>query len=234
VVAIHDVAPEWLEELTFVLRRLDSFNARPRVLKVVPENLRFSSELMRLLRSEQAKGSEIVLHGYSHRRSGPWRGPWQRRLRAALFAPRQAEFLTLTPAEIESRLLRGCEILELAGLRANGFCAPAWIEPAGLHPILRRVGFRYDVAMTSLLDLATGRRIWMDWLGYMGAGRMQEALLGVASRINALVQPAFPAVKLFLHPQAVRESRAARHIIDVVPRLMRARSLTTYGGLLGE
>jgi uncharacterized protein len=234
VVAIHDVAPNYLDEIRFLVAALDRAAVHPRVFKVIPEHLGTSPELVQLLVREQLQGSEIVMHGFSHRTSGRLRGPWPRRWRASVFAPRDAEFLSLSPMETERRLHRGVEILQQAGLSVSGFCAPGWLGTPDLPQALERCGFRYQLAMTSLVNLSSGRRTRTDWVGYMGAGPVQEGLVGVAGVITRTVAALFPVVKVFLHPQNAIRSPACRRILDLVPVLMRGRSLATYGQLISE
>jgi predicted deacetylase len=234
VVAIHDVAPEFIDEIRFLVAALDRTGVTPRVFKVIPEHLPDSPDLVKLLIDEQQRGSEIVLHGFSHRIDGHLRGPLWRQLRAAVFAPRAAEFLSLTPAEAERRVNDGRDILWRAGLSVSGFCAPAWLATPELRPILRRAGFRYDLAMTGVADLKTNRRIRTDWIGYMGAGPLQERLVAVAGAINRTAAPLFQVLKVFLHPQQAPESAACRRILDLIPVLMPDRRVTTYGQLVTE
>lgn len=232
VVSVHDVSPETLEETRFLLSALDRMGIRPRVLKVIPQHLLDCAPLLELLRTEQEMGSEIVQHGFSHRRAGPLRGPLRRRLRAALFARDAAEFLSLSSEETASRIASGREILQRAGLSATGFCAPGWLSVTDLQRILGRAGFVYDVLMTSVVDLASNRRIWTDWIGYMGDGRGQERLVGIVDAINRVASPLFRALKVFLHPQGAPDSVACRRILEGLPGLQRGRTLVTYGQLV--
>jgi predicted deacetylase len=226
------VAPETFDGVRYLVDQLDAIQASPLVFKVIPERVATAPELIAFLRDQQDNGSEIVLHGYSHQRIGAWRGPLRRRLRAQLFSPRAAEFLSLSAADVEARLSMGRSALESAGLGVSGFCAPGWIESEDVRPALRRLGFRYDLAMTHVADLAGDRRILTDWLGFMGAGPVQERFVGIANRLNRLALPAFSVVKVFLHPQNARESSACRQILEFLPRLMENRRLTTYATLL--
>ena len=232
IVAVHDVSPETLEETRFLLGALDRMGVRPRVLKVIPEHLLDCAPLIALLRAEQEMGSEIVQHGFSHHRGGPFRGPLPRRWRAALFARDAAEFLSLSADDMTVRIADGREILQRAGLRSTGFCAPGWLAPTSLHPILQRAGFLYDVLMTGVVDLANNRRIWTGWIGYMGAGSVQERLVGIADAIIRVAAPAFGALKVFLHPQGAPQSAACRRVLEGLPSLMRGRTLVTYGQLV--
>jgi predicted deacetylase len=233
VVAIHDVTPECLDEIRFLINALDQFVARPRVFKVVPQHLPESLDLVALLREEQERGSEIVMHGFTHETSGRLRGPLPGRLRARIFAPRAAEFISLSPADMEARLRAGREIFSTAGLRIRGFCAPGWLGSPELRAALRGTGFGYEVTMTRVIDLQAGRGIATAWIGYMGAGAVQEQFVGVADGLNLLTAPLYRVLKVFLHPQHARSSSACRRILDVIPTLMRDRSLVTYGQLIG-
>jgi len=232
LIAVHDVAPAYLGEVRFLLRALDAIGAQPRVLKVIPEDLATDGELPALLLKEQAGGSEIVLHGYSHRTAGPLRGPWPLRVRARLFAPSDAEFLSLTAAETTERLRAGRERLAAANLAVTGFCAPAWLALPELPGVLRSLGFHYYVAMSTVVDLVVGRRVRTGWLGYMGSDKTQERLVGVANALTRVAAGRLPVIKVFLHPQGAVESAACRRVLAVIPQLMTGRRLVTYGQLV--
>lgn len=237
VVSVHDVAPPLLPGLRALLRELDRLQAWPRVLKVVPNlaghfPLHRSPELVDLLRAEVAAGSEVVLHGYTHRTAGDLGDGWTVRLRAAVFAPDDAEFVSVGPAEALRRLQAGLEELDRCGLRARGFCAPGWLEPRWLAELLRASGFRYHVTMGCLCDLAHGRRVWTPWFGSVGAGGLHELLVhvGGAAGVWASRTP-WGVVKAFFHPQ--RPPTWAPQLARL-RRALRHRRPVTYGALLDD
>lgn len=238
VVSIHDVAPSTIDDVRYLLGALDSIGARPRVLKVIPnaggdQDVRGHQPLRDLLTAEVAAGSEVLLHGYTHRAAGPARGAWPTRARARLFGGTAAEFVTLDDAAMVNRLSDGRRVLTECGLVPRGFCAPCWLAPAHLPALLRRCGFAYYVTMMTLLDVATGRRVLTPWLGYMGAGRAQERLIGLGARLSLAAAPRLPVVKVFLHPQGAATSAACDRVLTTLARLSRERALTTFGELLG-
>lgn len=238
VVSIHDVAASSLEEVRWLLGALDQMGIRPRVLKVVPRlderhDLRQSPELVQVLRDEAAAGSEIVLHGFTHRAAGRLRGPWAGRVRAALFAGDAAEFLSLERPAMAERLVAGREALRATGLRADGFCPPAWLAPEReLTPLLQELGFRHLIGMSTVRDLNSGRLIRLPWLGYMGSGGIQERLIGLAGRAMLRVATPVPAIKVFLHPQQARRSPACSQVLRSLAELVRRRKPVTYADLL--
>lgn len=235
VVSVHDVAPPHVDALRALLRALDALGATVRVLKVVPNfggrwPVRESGELVALLRAEVGRGSEVVVHGYTHRTAGPLRGPWSARLRARGFAPHDAEFLSVPPEEAERRLREGLEELAACGLRATGFCAPGWLEPPWLADLLRGAGFRYRVTMGAVDDLVTGRRVRTPWFGSVGAGGAHELLVHLGGLAGAwLGRTRYPVVKAFFHPQ---NPHTWQPQLKRLRRALRHRRPSTYRALL--
>jgi len=237
VVSVHDVCPARSSEIVWLLERLDALGARPRVLKVIPASpdgpLLDYPAFVDLLRAEAAAGSEIVQHGYTHRASGPPRGPLLTRTLGWLFARQAAELLSLDAEALTARLAAGQRILRAAGLEVRGFCAPGWLAPPDLLGLLRRLGFRYYIGMSALIELEPIRRRWLPWFGYIGADPIQEHLVGLGGRLFLAVGARAPAVKVFLHPQDAPASAACRTTLDCLARLLRERRPTTYASLLG-
>jgi predicted deacetylase len=233
IISVHDVSPAHCREVRRLLALLDDLGARPRVLKVVPNeagrgDLRQHPDLVELLRGEVQQGSELVLHGYRHRAPAPPRGPWTVWLRVRLFARSAAEFTALTNAEMLHRILAGRHILHAVGLDAQGFCAPGWLALPELPAVLRAAGLRYYISMGSVQDVLTGQRISTPWLGYMGADPLQEWLVGLAGHMTLELAPRLPVLKLFLHPQGAPTAPACRRTLQSLERLLQCRVPVTY------
>lgn len=236
-VAIHDVAPSTLDEVEWLLERLDALGVSPRVLKVVPAEPGAADDapLLRLLEREAASGSEIVLHGWSHRADGPARGALLDRVRARAFAGDQAEFLSLADADVAERVAAGREWLERHGLPVAGFCAPGWLATAALPRALRAAGFRYLVTLRGLRDLRRGRWLTLPPRGYMGAGAGQERLVrlggtALSAPLGALLRS--PAHRFFLHAQGASSNPACARVLTEIAGLALRHRPTTYAELL--
>ncbi|MGH2409269.1 MAG: DUF2334 domain-containing protein [Chloroflexota bacterium] len=237
VIAIHDVTPSLADDVRYLLDACDALGARPLTLKVIPNedgrnDIREHPEFARLLAREAAAGSEIVLHGYTHRVAHPIRGLEPRQLRGRLFAPTAAEFLTLDRRQTRERLLAGRRILQDAGLDPRGFCAPGWLAAPHLQRQLRDCGFQYYVSMLAVQDVVDGRRRWTPWIGYMGAGPAQERLARLGGYAWAAVARTAPVLKVFLHPQGARESADCARILQRIPSLIADRRIVSYGSLV--
>ncbi len=237
VVSVHDVAPSVIADVRWLLARLSDLGALPRVLKVIPaepgsDSLAMHPDLVELLQAEAGEGTEMVLHGWAHRASGPLRGPLTGRMRARLAAGDAAEFLALPPAAASARVAAGRAALRAIGLETTGFCAPAWLSTPELPGILAAHGFRYLVRFSGLLDLQTGSFRPVPATGYMGAGPVQERLVDVERALVMGTRRAFPVVRVFLHPAGARRSRSCRRTLEALETLLRERTPATYAQVL--
>jgi hypothetical protein len=239
VIAIHDVTPSLAADVRYLLDACDAMGARPLTLKVIPNedgrnDIREHPEFARLLARESAAGSEIVLHGYTHRAAHPIRGLGPRQVRGRLFARTAAEFLTLDCRQTRERLLAGRRILQDAGLDPRGFCAPGWLASPHLQHQLRDCGFQYYVSMLAVHDVIDGRRVWTPWIGYMGAGPVQERLARLGGDVWSTRGRTAPVLKVFLHPQEARKSVDCARILQRIPRLIATRRIVSYGSLVAR
>jgi predicted deacetylase len=236
IVSIHDVAPSTVEAIVPLLDAFDKAGVLPRVLKVIPNAqdrwpLERSPELVRVLQSEAARGSEIVLHGFTHETAGRLRGaPWTR-LRARMFAPFTGEFLSLDGAAMRERISAGRQALQECGLEANGFSAPGWLATRKLDEALLDCGFRYRIDLLSVRDLQRGRRRVTPWLGYMGAGSGQERLVQVANLVTRVTARPFPVLKVFFHPPRTSTRPVFERLLSQTAKLRAQRQPLTYSQL---
>lgn len=239
IVAVHDVAPSTLGEVRWLLSRLDELGVRPRVLKVVPAEggaeAAPESELAELVQAEAAIGSEVVLHGWTHRASRGYRGSALDRLRARLFAAEAAEFLAIDAGEMHARLVDGRQWLASVGVDAVGFCAPGWLWAPELPRVAREAGFRYLVGLGGLLDLRSGRRIGLAPIGYMGGRALAELAWRVGEVViwRPLVALRRERPRRFvLHPQGAMTSRDCGRVLREIGRAARTHRATTFSGML--
>jgi predicted deacetylase len=233
VVSVHDIAPSTLAEVRWLLAALDRIGIGTRVLKVVPaedgtRDLRTLPEFGPLLRDEVSRGSEVVLHGFSHRTAGPLRGALWDRARARLFGPDAAEFLSIDEETMRRRISEGTEILGDLGLEPRGFCAPGWLASPQLTEVLGTLGFRYDLRFGSVRDLERGRCLRIPGFGYMGAGPRQERLVGIEARLVRAAWSRAAFLRVFLHPQGAPQSRACHDVLEILTALARRRRPATY------
>ena len=244
IVTIHDVAPPFTPGVRELLGELDRRAISPRVLKVVPNYadrwpLERDADLCDLLRSEVAAGSEIVAHGWTHQTQGVLHGSLTQRWRGAWFAPRAAEFLTLSEdAAHESALSARRGLADALGVEPEAFCAPAWLINREGRQGVAAAGFRYLIEQAKVRDIQSGQAITTPWQGYMGVGGIHELLVqlgngavAASSQLTGGGLSHSPVVKVFLHPQRLQDSPALERVLDRLTELAARRELVTVNQL---
>jgi predicted deacetylase len=210
-VSIHDVCPAWGPEVQAALELCASAGARPALL-VVP-NFHGQSPLLEhqpfcdRLRTLQANGHEVYLHGFFHK-SRERRDLTERPRLSWLFAQRvvsngEAEMSDLSPDEGRVRLEDGERTLGDAGLRIDGFVPPAWSMPGWLRPMLAARGYRFTEDHLRVYDPAGGRSrasVVLNW-----ASRSPARLLSTVAwcRTARYARAAVPA-RIAIHPADMR------------------------------
>jgi uncharacterized protein len=231
-VSIHDVTPAWSDEVEAALALCAAVGARPALL-VVPNfhgraPLLDDGRFCERLRGLQAGGHEVYLHGFFHRSresaeggdpaGGGARGA-ARRL-AWLFAQRvvsggEAEMSDVSPVEGRRRLDEGDGVLRAAGLRVDGYVAPAWSMPRWLLPMLAERGCGFTEDHVRVYDPA-GRRA------------RASVVLNWASRSPARMASTIAWCRMAKHARALVPARIAIHPADMRWLLLRRE----IGGLL--
>jgi hypothetical protein len=207
-VSIHDVSPAWSAEVEAALAVCHAAGARPALL-VVPNfhgrapllgDRRFCARLREL----QAGGHEIYLHGLLHRSAERYEDASGSSRLAWLFAQRvvsggEAELSDVAPDEGRSRIEQGEHVLAQAGLRVDGYVAPAWSMPSWLLPLLAERAYRFTEDHLRIYDPAAGRSrasVVLNWASRSPARLLSTlAWCRAAKHARALV----PA-RIAIHP----------------------------------
>jgi predicted deacetylase len=225
--ALHDIAPPFERDVIAQLEALDALGIEKLVLKVVPrwhgnQPISDSPRLCAALASRAADGSQLVLHGLEHRPRGTWRGPALRQLRARLFAPGAAEFMTLSAREAAESVRQGRDELRAAGLPEPGtFCAPGWLISREARAGVAEAGIRYLSSMTGIEDLREGSVRRLTPLGYMGVAGAEEGGVRLLNSVLAPTAGYTAGVKIYLHPDPSGR-RQWQRAVDVAGRYLLA------------
>jgi predicted deacetylase len=232
-VSIHDVAPPFRREIELALEMARAEGARPALL-VVPDfhgeaplggDASFSSWLRHL----QAEGHEVYLHGYFHRAGTTTRGVAGYVAQRILSAG-EAEMSGLSPDEANLRLDEGERVLGSAGLRVDGFVAPAWVLPRWLRPILAARGCAYTEDHLRVYAPCEGRSCASLVLNY--ASRTPTRLFSsVAFCRTATPLAALSPTRIAIHPADMRFA-LLRHEVRRLLAWGRGRFVSRGRGLL--
>ena len=159
------------------------------------------------LRELQSLGHEVYLHGFYHR-SGERHDAQSGSRIAWLFAQRvvsggEAEMSDVSADEGSARIDEGERVLREAGLRIDGFIAPAWSMPPWLMPRLAARGYRFTEDHLRVYDPASGRSrasVVLNW-----ASRSPGRLLSTVAwcRAAKFARAVVPA-RVAIHPADMR------------------------------
>jgi predicted deacetylase len=225
-VSIHDVSPAWSREVEDALRVCHASRVRPALL-VVPDfhgraPLLQADSFCARLRELQASGHEVYLHGFRHQSGGHYeRASGHGRL-AWLFAQRvvsnrEAEMSDVSEAEGRARVEEGERVLRRAGLRIDGFVAPAWSMPRWLLPWLGERGYRFTEDHLRVYDPAARRS-------------RASVVLNWATRSPGRIATTVAWCRVARHARALLPARIAIHPGDMRYRLVldEVRSLVEW------
>lgn len=213
IVSLHDVAPPFEKEIKAQIEALRAIGVERSVLKVVPNwhgsfPLSKTPSLVELLREQSELSSQLVLHGYEHRRKGPMRGSPVKLTRARLFAPNAAELMSLTGTEVLQSVRQGIEELHGSDLPIpDTFCAPAWLLTDEAEDALAEAGMKWLTGMFSLRSLRRGRIYWIPSYGFMGAGAGHEIGPSIIGRLESMAIRRLSRLKVYLHPDPTGRRR---------------------------
>ena len=238
VVSVHDVAPATREASGKIIAALKDAGVRTASLLVVPNYHRQGSAtrdpaFVSWLRDLEARGYEIVIHGYFHQRP---RRPDERiteKFVTRIYTRDEGEFFDLDYEEALARIVKARDEFKAARLSPLGFIAPAWLLGAEGERAARDAGMQYTTRIDSVLDLLTGERRQTRSLVYsVQSGWRRTVSLGWNAALARTLEIRELA-RLSIHPPDFAEPKIRMQIFQFIERFVRTRNATTYRDWIG-
>ena len=153
-------------------------------------------------------GTRIYLHGYSHQSAPRYGGVSPGGRLSWLFAQRiasggEAEMADVSEEQGRSRVERGERVLRDAGLRIDGFVAPAWSMPRWVIPWLGSRGYRYSEDHFRVYDPAAARSRASLVLNWATRSRWRLVSTVAFCRV-AKIGRAWAPARIAIHPADMR------------------------------
>jgi predicted deacetylase len=234
--SIHDVSPRFEREVDELLDLLAPYVGRRLAMLVVPNHwgdapIVPGSQFARRLRGWAESGIEIFLHGYFHRDGSGHRSAADR-LRAKVMTAGEGEFLALSHAEAEARIIDGRALLEdVIGRGIDGFVAPAWLYGEGARTALPECGISVAEDHFRVWSPVTRKRVArgpvITWASRTRA-RLASSLLAAA----VLRHSPMPVLRIGVHPPDCNHPALVRSIRETFAVAKRTRRAARYSDLL--
>ena len=239
VVSVHDVAPATRARAEEIIAELGHRGVAVCSLLVVPNYHRtgcFKEDraFVRWLQDLEAKGHEIVIHGYFHERPGQSREGLSEKFITRHYTQGEGEFYDLDYDEAFRRITRAREEFAAAGLTPRGFIAPAWLLSEAAERAAADAEMEYTTRLTGVRDLRSGEDFRARTLAYsVRSGWRRAASLAWNNALSRHLASA-PLARISLHPPDRDHPEIWRQILRLTDRLVANRTATTYRDWIAE
>ena len=194
------------------------------------ENREFSLWLQEL----EARGHEIVIHGYFHERPRQPNEAFRAKVVTRFYTNDEGEFYDLGYDEALLRITRARDEFQQTGLRPRGFIAPAWLLSQAGECAAIDAGLEYTTRLQTVRDFRSGKDFRSQALVYSVRNRWRTAasLAWNGALLRYVDQKAL--VRLSVHPPDFGCAEVWRQILRVVDTVTADRRVTTYASWLDE
>ena len=239
VVSLHDVAPCTHRASARIIEALKRAGIRTTSLLVVPNyhrqgNATEDKNFVSWLRDLEARGHEIVIHGYFHERPRRAGERIREKFMTRFYTKDEGEFFDLDYDEAFARITQARDEFKAARLSPIGFVAPAWLLNAAGERAARDAGMQYTTRIDSVLDLLTGEREPTRSLVYSThSGWRRTVSLGWNAALSRSLEMRELA-RLSIHPPDFEAPKIWEQILQFIQRFSRTRNATTYRDWIGR
>ncbi|MBA2435486.1 MAG: polysaccharide deacetylase family protein [Verrucomicrobiota bacterium] len=239
VVSIHDVAPSTREKTERILTHLARHGVDTTSLLVVPDYHRqgrsmADPDFRAWLREQEARGHEIVIHGFFHQRARRTKEEARAKVVTRFYTADEGEFFDLGYDEARCLITEAREDLESHGFHPHGFIAPAWLLGAEAARAAIDAGMSYSTTLRTVRDFARDRTVHSQSLVYSvrSAWRRTMSLAWNRSLFRRLAGN--PLLRLGIHPPDLAHSAIWEQITMLVDEALLDRQPMTYHGWLAS
>ena len=239
IVSIHDVAPSTQPAVDKIISELAQKGIRHCSLLVVPDYHRQGASMqdrqfVSWLRDLEARGNEIVIHGYFHERPPRTQESVLEKFVTQSYTQGEGEFYDIDYDEALRRIKTARDDFKAAGLKPRGFVAPAWLLSSGAERAARDAEMEYTTRLRTVLDLRSGETFPARSLVYsVRNGWRRTVSLAWNGALGRLLKDK-QLLRLSIHPPDFSHPAIWRQIVDLVSEMAPARTPTTYQDWIAE
>lgn len=239
VVSIHDVAPPTQAAVEKILEELCHHRIPVCSILVVPNYHQGGSStdnrgFVRWLQDLEAKGHEIVIHGYFHQRPRREREKWSDKFFTRLYTKDEGEFYDLDYEEALRRISKARDEFVAAGLTPRGFIAPAWLLGPAAERAAADAEMEYTSRLAAVRDLRSGEEFRARTLVYSVRSAWRRVASLAWNRALATRLAGMPLARVSIHPADRNHPEIWDQLLGLLDRLTENRTGTTYRDWVAE
>jgi predicted deacetylase len=239
VVSIHDVAPATQTRAQEIVSELMHHGVAVCSLLVVPNYHHagcFTEDraFVRWLQELEAKGHEIVIHGYFHERPRRAGETVSEKWFTRFYTKGEGEFYDLDYDEAFRRISRAREEFTASGLTPRGFIAPAWLLGGAGERAAAAAELEYTTRLTAVRDLRSGENYPARTLAYSVRSGWRRSTSLAWNNLLARQLAEAPLARVSIHPPDRDYPEIWRQVLRLTDRLMEDRNATTYRDWIAE
>jgi predicted deacetylase len=239
IVSIHDVAPSTQSICDKIVSELTQKGVRHCSLLVVPDYHHHGASMqdrqfVSWLRDLEARGNEIVIHGYFHERPQRARESFLEKLVTQFYTQGEGEFYDIGYDEALRRIKTARDEFKVAGLKPRGFVAPAWLLSNEAERAARDAEMEYTTRLRTVRDLRSDETFPARSLVYSVRNGWRRA---VSLAWNGALSRIFKdqsLLRLSIHPPDFSHPAIWRQIVDLISEIAPLRTPTTYQDWIAE
>jgi len=239
VVSIHDVAPSAREKTERILTHLARHRVDTTSLLVVPDYHRQGRSMedpdfCARLREQEARGHEIVIHGFFHQRARRANEGARSRFVTRFYTADEGEFYDLGYDEARLLITEARDDFESHGFHPHGFIAPAWLLGAEAARAAIDAGMSYTTTLRTVRDFALDRTVISQSLVYSVRSGWRRTMSLAWNRTLFRRLAGNPLLRLGIHPPDLEHPAIWEQITMLIDEALRDRQPMTYQSWLAR
>jgi uncharacterized protein len=239
VVSLHDVAPCTQQTTSTIISELSAHGVRVCSVLVVPDYhhqspLTKHREFVSWLRTLEADGHEVVIHGFFHERPPRRRETLRDKFITRFYTQNEGEFYDLGYEEALQRITTARDQFRALGLNPRGFIAPAWLLGTEAEQAVRDAELEYTTRLRTVCDLRSQSIFPSRTLVYSVHNSWRRALSRSWNAGLFRLMARKPLLRISIHPPDYSHPLIWKQILGFIAATKTARTATTYQDWIAE
>src|SRR6516164_4482279 len=232
VVSLHDVAPCTQQITNTIISELGAHGVRVCSILVVPDYhhegpFAKHREFVTWLRTLEADGHEIVIHGYFHERPPQTKETLGDKFVTRFYTRNEGEFYDLNYEEALRRITTARDEFRALGLKPRGFIAPAWLLGNEAERAVRDAEMEYTTRLRTVCDLRSGNVFPARTLVYSVHNSWRRSLSRSWNAASFPFLKGTSLLRISIHPSDYSHRAIWRQITELIEESVDSRTATT-------